>query len=122
MVGDEGISNPHSFKVGYKKALEFNKDKLFTLEDMIGFGRWIIANQEFENTSSWSNETAVYHLNKWKSIQQPKEIEVEMEMICPHPLDTYRCGLEFGCDGDGCNNPNQIPYLDKNGCLILRKI
>lgn len=50
------------------------------------------------------------------------EIEVEIEMVCSHPSDTYRCGLEFGCDEDGCNNPNQIPYLDKNGCLILRKI
>jgi hypothetical protein len=50
------------------------------------------------------------------------EIEVEIEMICPHPMDTYKCGLQYGCDGDGCNHPNQIPYLDSEGCLILKRI
>ena len=50
------------------------------------------------------------------------EIEVEIEMVCPHPSDTYRCGLEFGCDEDGCSNPNQVQHLDENGCLILRKL
>jgi hypothetical protein len=57
-----------------------------------------------------------------KLAYQPTEIEVEIEMICPHPMDTYRCGLQYGCDGDGCNHPNQIPYLDSEGCLILKKI
>ena len=56
-----------------------------------------------------------------QSLQQQTEIEVDIEMICPHPSDTYKCGLEFGCDEDGCNNPNQILYLDENGCLILKK-
>jgi hypothetical protein len=53
---------------------------------------------------------------------QPTEIEVEIEMICPHPMDTYRCGLQYGCDGDGCNHPNQIPYLDSEGCLVLKRV
>jgi hypothetical protein len=52
---------------------------------------------------------------------QPKEWEVEIEMICPHPEDTYVCGMQYGCDEDGCNNPTQIPYLDKDGCLILKR-
>jgi hypothetical protein len=50
------------------------------------------------------------------------EIEVEIELICPHPSDTYRCGIQYGCDGDGCNHPDQVPYLDSEGCLILKKI
>ena len=56
-----------------------------------------------------------------QSLQQT-EWDVEIEMICPHPEDTYVCGIQYGCDEDGCNNPNQIPYLDKNGCLILKRI
>ena len=56
-----------------------------------------------------------------RHVTQQNEWEVEIEMICPHPEDTYVCGIQYGCDEDGCNNPNQIPYLDKNGCLILRK-
>ena len=52
---------------------------------------------------------------------QQTEWDVEIEMICPHPMDTYRCGLQYGCDEDGCNHPNQVPYLDTNGCLILKR-
>ena len=47
---------------------------------------------------------------------------VEIEMICPHPEDTYVCGIQHGCDEDGCNHPNKVPFLDEDGCLILRKI
>jgi hypothetical protein len=32
----------------------------------IEFGRWIIQNKEIENTSSWSEDTANYHLKKFK--------------------------------------------------------
>lgn len=49
------------------------------------------------------------------------EFDVEVEMICPHPEDTYRCGIEYGCDADGCNHPNKVPYTDKDGCLILKR-
>ena len=50
------------------------------------------------------------------------EFDVEVEMICPHPEDTYRCGIEYGCDADGCNHPNKVPYTDKDGCLILKRL
>lgn len=32
----------------------------------IEFGRWIIQNQEIENTSSWSEDTANYYLKEFK--------------------------------------------------------
>lgn len=32
----------------------------------IEFGRWIIQNQELENTSSWSEDTANYYLKEFK--------------------------------------------------------
>jgi hypothetical protein len=117
------------FKEGFNKAMELNKDKLFTLEDMKraidkakqgsvkethnGYGR--PTERRFDLDDLSYDEII-------QSLQQPAEIEVEIEMICPHPMDTYRCGLQYGCDGDGCNHPNQIPYLDSEGCLILKRI
>jgi hypothetical protein len=100
------------FKDGFNKAMELNKDKLFTLEDMINCWNKALKFQVLRQTFG----------EYIQSIQQPTEIEVEIEMQCPHPMDTYRCGLQYGCDGDGCNHPNQIPYLDSEGCLILKKI
>jgi hypothetical protein len=117
------------WKNGFNKAMELNKDKLFTLEDMKraidkakqgsvkethnGYGR--PTERRFDLDDLSYDEII-------QSLQQPAEIEVEIEMICPHPMDTYRCGLQYGCDGDGCNHPNQIPYLDSEGCLILKRI
>lgn len=103
-----------SFKEGFNKAMELNKDKLFTADDIKKAYRAGFKQRNKAEANACKNLI--------ESLQQPTEIEVEIEMVCPHPSDTYRCGLEFGCDEDGCNNPNQIPYLDKNGCLILRKI
>jgi len=68
------------------------------------------------------NESYELGFKRAMELYQPKEIEVEIEMVCPHPMDTYRCGLEYSCDEDGCNHPDQVPYLDSNGCLILKKI
>jgi hypothetical protein len=61
-------------------------------------------------------------ISKVLDSKKPKEIEVGIEMICPHPEDTYRCGLQYGCGDDGCYHPNKVPYLDPEGCLILKKI
>ena len=100
------------FKDGFDKAMELNKDKMFTLEDMMNCWNKALT---FQN----HKELFGYHI---QSLQQPTEIEVEIELICPHPSDTYRCGIQYGCDGDGCNHPDQVPYLDSEGCLILKKI
>ena len=103
------------FKDGFNKAMELNKDKVFTLEDML---------KAYEKGASFGTTKLgnTHYFDKLtQSLQQPK-IEVEIEMVCPHPMDTYRCGLEYSCDEDGCNHPNQIPYLDSNGCLMLKKI
>jgi len=113
---DEQVGYLH----GFIEGVELNKDKLFTVEDMkkaIEFDKYHF---EFGNIVASKTKEEIDEFIQ--SLQQLTEIEVEIEMACPHPLDTYRCGIEFGCDEDGCNNPNQIPYLDKDGCLILRKI
>jgi len=100
---------------GFNKAMELNKDKLFTVEDIMKAFEAGYETLESEKTYNEHYDILI------QSLQQPTEIEVEIDMVCPHPSDTYKCGLEFGCDEEGCNNPNQIPYLDKNGCLILKK-
>jgi len=104
----------YGFMAGSKKTMELNKDKVFTLEDIkraIQFGKGM---------ELWKEEEQI---NKFiQSIQQPTEIDVEIEMICPHPEDAYRCGLQYGCGDDGCYHPNKVPYLDSEGCLILKPI
>jgi len=105
------------FIAGFNKAMELNKDKQFTLEDMRKAMDWIMT-QYFEFHEQPTTGRREQYL---KSLQQPTEIEVEIEMICPHPEDTYRCGLQYGCDTE-CYHPNKIPYLDSEGCLILKKI
>lgn len=36
--------------------------------DLIEFGRWVLSNPDFAHDSSWSKETASYHLNRWKKL------------------------------------------------------
>jgi hypothetical protein len=104
------ISDETSFKEGFQKALEVNADKRFTLEDMMNCWNTALKFQDHK-------ETLGEHIQSLKQT----EWNVEVEMICPHPMDTYRCGLQYGCDGDGCNHPEQVPYLDPDGCLILKR-
>ena len=97
----------------FNKAMELNKDKVFTLEDIRK--AYYVGYEDGKSGATFFQQLI-------QSLQQPTEIEVEFEMICPHPMDTYRCGLQYGCDGDGCNHPNQIPYLDSEGCLVLKRV
>ena len=104
------------------KAMELNKDKLFTLEDMKraidkakqgsvkethnGYGR--PTERRFDLDDLSYDEII-------QSIQQPTEIEVEIEMEC----------LDPNCDGinkKGVCIPGDKPKLDENGCLILKKL
>jgi len=105
------ISEKIGFVKGFQKALEVNADKRFTLKEMVDCWNKALEFQEHKET-----------LGEYiKSLKQT-EWDVEIEMICPHPKDTYVCGIQYGCDEDGCNHPNQVPYLDVDGCLILKKL
>ena len=108
LMYDEG------FKAGFQKCLELIGDKKFSEDDMINahFNAWIDRGEQI----TYPNSKNRY----FKSLQQT-EWDVEIEMVCPHPSDTYRCGIQYGCDEDGCNHPNQVPYLDSDGCLILKR-
>ena len=119
---DLWLTRVTGIEYGFNLALEILGDKKFSEEDMIRFMQFIISKEELGNTSSVSISTAKYYVDKFSDKLQQTEWDVEVEMICPHPSDTYRCGLQYGCDGDGCNHPKQVPYLDADGCLILKKI
>lgn len=105
--GEIGIGSTHEKLQGYKlslkncQAIEQNSPNEEYVLEVYGEG--------------WDD-----HL--YRGSRKKTEWDVEIEMICPHPSDTYRCGIQYGCDEDGCNHPNQIPYLDADGCLILKKI
>jgi len=123
-VYDKGYHLGNSRECDVPKLSKQNCDEIFGVVDVEK-----LADSIFEKESSNTlhpqyqmRNTFILGFNKAMELYQPTEIEVEIEMICPHPMDTYRCGLQYGCDGDGCNHPNQIPYLDSEGCLILKKI
>ena len=97
------------FKEGFTKALELLGDKKFSEDDIYR------ALEEGER----QDRTGLYDIIR---PTEQTEWDVEIELICPHPSDTYVCGMQYGCDGDGCNHPEQIPYLDSDGCLILKRI
>jgi hypothetical protein len=82
------------FKEGFKKAIELNKDKVFTLEDM---------------GNLW--DFCVYNKGTFAEfIQQPTEIEVEIE--------TEKTPVKI----PGIMVFTKAPKLDSEGCLILKKI
>jgi hypothetical protein len=95
---------------GFNKAMELNKDKLFTLEDVKmayiqGFNRG--KNSEFNHMSSYI-----------QFLQQPTEIDVEIKMECPQ---CQEWGYVSKCRKD-CNKKFLQPKLDSDGCLILKRI
>jgi hypothetical protein len=114
---DEYWNAQVDFKKGFQKAMEL-MDKKYSEG---------IVEENFQGLRACidDKDIAEFYINMAKMMfteLQQTEWDVEIEMICPHPEDTYVCGMQYGCDGDGCNHPNQIPYLDKNGCLILKRI
>jgi hypothetical protein len=95
--GDYRFKNVYEeyFKEGFNKAMELNKDKVFTLEDM---------------GNLW--DFCTYNKGTFAEfIQQLTEIEVEIETErIPDGLDES-CHIQYA----------KVPKLDENGCLILTK-
>ncbi len=86
---------------GFNKAMEFNKDKLFTVED-VKKGIYMSNHVKY---AAFSIDEII------QSLQQPTEIDVEIE--------TIQYGL--GNDEDGRPVFETRNLLDENGCLILKK-
>jgi hypothetical protein len=96
----------HGFMYGFNKAMELNKDKVFTLEQVHKLLRLVHILPNFE-LEQFEDENNVLQIDTFIShhIQQPTEIEVEIESkiaIDGHTIFGYE--------------------LDSEGCLILKKI
>jgi hypothetical protein len=101
------------FKDGFNKAMELNKDKVFTEEDM---KKAINLAYVIGKSDDTYQECEKFVCEQLQSIKQPTEIEVEV------------CCLVDGYDGseDSFNSRmlanTGVPKLDSQGCLILKKI
>ena len=99
---DSRISSYESFKIGFNIAMDLNKDKLFTVEDV---KKAIVLSMTY-------NDNTVIKLLQRQSI----ELEVEIEML-PYSSEL----TESEVRGFEEHAPNSGYKLDGNGCLILRK-
>jgi hypothetical protein len=92
---------------GFNKAMELNKDKVFTLSDIsyaISFSGKMKPSEIVRNL-----------------LQQPTEIEVEIIMKNLRTGNIVKHDSDLEWDEDGlCDRA--IPKLDSEGCLILKKI
>ena len=96
--GDKISSPYHAYVDGFNKAMELNKDKVFTLEDMrTAYKEGYFGDHCFEVVI--------------QSLQQPTEIEVEIET---KPYTDVHEGFEL--------EAKREPKLDRNGCLMLKNI
>jgi hypothetical protein len=83
---------------GFNKAMELNKDKVFTIEDMMNCWNKALKFQDHKET-----------LGEYITSLQPTEIEVEIEMEYYDPLPPTR-------------RTETRPKLDSEGCLILKRV
>jgi hypothetical protein len=102
-----------AFNDGYNKAMKLNKDKLFTIKEVVELCKILLSNPIEKCGKTYQELTDNYI----QSLQQPAEIEVESEMVCPQCQDW---GYVGECKKD-CNKKFLQPKLDENGCLILKK-
>ena len=108
-VCDDTISSPyHCYIAGFNKNAELNKDKVFTKQDMFDLYAHIVKNGIISGVEA--NEYIQF-------LQQPTEIEVEIEMeVVP---DFYSRSDEDG--SIFTSNKKEQSKLDSEGCLVLTK-
>lgn len=107
------VGQTRAYKAGFQKAIELNKDKLFTLEDMINCWNKALKFQVLRQTFG----------EYIQSIQQPTEMDVEIEME-KVDYETKVIGAVKGVKGSGdkITTYRYIPSFDTNKCLILKRI
>ena len=119
--GDKISSPYHAYIEGFNKAMELNKDKVFTLEDMRQAYNDGMNNIDGDGCSIDNPDEDF--LDTINTIQQPTEIEVEIEM--KKVVDEKKViGAVKGVKGSGdkITTYKSVSKLDENGCLILRKL
>ena len=100
---DRGLDYQCGVISGFNKAMELNKDKLFTLADI---EKAFDSGYEMLDSPKKYNDVLV-EINK--KLLQPTEIEVEVEYM-------------FSVEENGESTNTGISKLDENGNLILKKI
>jgi len=90
------------FIKGFNKAIELNKDKLFGIKEVVELCK-ILLSSPFEKCGKTYQELTDNYI---QSLQQPKEIEVKIDMWF---------------HGTRHEKGKWIERLDENGCLILKK-
>ena len=121
--GYDGLINAHqqmlievSYINGFKKAMELNKDKLFTEDQMWNMFYFGDSLKIKIKSGNIDNKPMGEIFDDYiQSLQQPTEIEVEI-----------RCYIGNGNkESDSFKDPlvtnTGIPKLDENDCLILKK-
>jgi hypothetical protein len=103
-----------AYKQGFNKAMELNKDKVFTLEDV----RMAIAYGEIHRDMDAGKVPYQTFVEFIQSLQQPTEIEVDV-------VNLMDCQAQGSCDETKttcriCTNTG-IPRLDSDNCLILKQ-
>jgi hypothetical protein len=113
---------------GFNKAMELNKDKLFTVEDMISayhqgandgasYESACGDHDSYEQMKEAKKESEDDYIYFIESLQQPTEIEVDIKMEpCYYDQSLGAFSTSYTED-----KPKEQPKLDKNGCLILKK-
>jgi hypothetical protein len=108
--GDYRFKNVYEeyFKEGFNKAIELNKDKVFTLSNL---------RKAFNSLENHPNRT----FTELVALLQQTEIEVEIIMKNSRTGNIVKHDSDLEWDEDGlCDRA--IPKLDSQGCLILKKI
>jgi hypothetical protein len=98
-------ADSYSYILGFNKAMELNKDKVFTAKDMENGIDMCI-----ELMNNKGSEFRTHKQTIIQSLQQPIEVEVEIEMY------------DFELPGKPIGRRIIKPKLDSEGCLILKKI
>jgi hypothetical protein len=115
---DSRISSYDSFKIGFNKAMELNKDKLFTVEDIKEAFNAGWAQRHNEEGSHYENMKTLI-----QSLQQPNEIEVEIVMETKQKLiNGYRNQPDNVIGFIAEYETLVVPKLDAEGNLILKRI
>jgi hypothetical protein len=121
------ISKRLHFIEGFNKAMELNKDKVFTVEDMHealhlmnNTPRVPIASEALEIVRK-ETEVRESIVNAILVSKQPTEIEVEIEMEVAD-LAFYENGERHPIKANLPERFKYKPKLDSDGCLILKKI
>jgi hypothetical protein len=106
----------NGFEEGFNKAIELNKDKLFTVDDVKKAINW-----SWRKTDRGEHILIIDEDDFIQSLQQPAEIEVEIIMKNSRTGNIVKHDSDLEWDEDGlCDRA--IPKLDSEGCLILKKI